>query len=227
MKVQKPYLIETKNYIQIYYGGTCNPEKLKTQRRSKITKFTRQSQKRLLEKIDTAFNFYPNYIMKFYFNKEVEVLNSNLILLSFFVSFEKYFQHVVKKIPLVFWRKCFKENEFWYECLTEIPPATNMKAFLYIANMYWKLKVGNQGKVELVHFYDKDKNLIIQNFCFENSETDKEDVGRYWGMIYKKYYKFKKLKKKTYSAIEIKERTKNLKPLQSGKIKRYMFEKEN
>lgn len=228
MKFQKPYIIETDHYIQIYYGGACNPSKLQNQKRKKITSFTRQSQRRLMEKIESVSNYKPNYIMKVYFNCDVSIIKSSLILASFFVSMKKYFEQVVGKIPMVFWRKCFSNNQFWYECLLDLPENVNIKRIDFMCNLYWKLKVGKLGKVTLEHFNECDRNDVINKFCFENYKGhENEDIGRYWGMIYKKYHKFKKLNKKEYSSLAIKERVKNLKPIKIGNVKRYIFEKPN
>lgn len=228
MKFQKPYIIETEHYIQIYYGGACNPSKLQNQKRKKITSFTRQSQRRLMEKIESVSNYKSNYIMKVYFNCDVSIIKSSLILASFFVSMKKYFEKVVGKIPMVFWRKCFSKNSFWYECLLDIPETTKISSLLYISNMYWRIKVGKNGKIDLQYFNINDKVSVLNNFCFENCKSpDNVEVGRYWGMFYKKYHKFKKIQKKIYSSLAIKEKIKNLKPVQHGNIKRYIFEKPN
>lgn len=225
MKIKKPYLIETENYIQVYYGGIYNHEKLIAQKRNKITKFSRQSQKRLLEKIDTVIDYHPNCIMNFFFGREVDIKNSNLYLLNFFVSMEKYFIHTIKKRPMIFWRKCFKQNIFWYECLLELPVTVNLQSLSYISNMYWKLKVGKQGSVSFFTFKEDVRKNTIKKFCFENSIPSAPDVGRYWGMFYKKYHKFKKISKKTYTAIEIRTKIKDLKVIRTNEIKRFLYGK--
>lgn len=225
MKFSRPYIIESKNFIQVYYGGGCNPKKLKATKRQSIKKFTRASQKRLCEKIECAQKYKPTLILKMTFPENIKVKDTNLLLIKFFGSLKKYFADVYPHIPLIFWRKNFCENKFWISLLIDYPLKYNIQNFLFVINMYWKMRVGNDYKIEV---YDIGRPLSvsqIKSFCFDNCTTTVTDVGRWWGVVYAQEHKFKKLKRKYYSIEEIKEVVKNLNKLETSQIKRNLYEK--
>lgn len=224
MNTKKPYIIETKNYIEVCYGGGYNTNHLKGKKR-KITKFSRQSQKNLLHKIELAINYSPTHIIKFYFNKKIPANKSNLYLQSLFKSLEKHFLETSKKMPLIFWRKCFKNNMLWFEVLIDFQNLSKIKQEEFLINMYWKMKVGKQGATEFHQIININMFDEIKTFCFEHCDTNESNVGRFWGMFYLKYNKFNKMKRKNYSTLEIKERIANLKPVKTNQIKRNLYKK--
>ena len=224
MNTKKPYIIETKNFIEVCYGGGYNTNFLKG-KKGKIKKFSRQSQKNLLHKIELAINYTPTHIIKFYFNKKIPVNKSNLLLQSLFKSLERHFLETSKKMPLIFWRKCFKDNMLWFEVLIDFQNLSKIKQEEFLINMYWKMKVGKQGSIEFHQILNINMFDEIQTFCFENCDTDESNVGRFWGMFYLKYNKFNKVKRKNYSTLEIKEKIANLKPVRTNQIKRYLYKK--
>lgn len=227
MKLSRPYIIETENFVEAYYGGGCNPGRLRISKRNEIHKFSRASQKRLLRKIDSAVQYNPNLIIKFYFQNEVSLLDSGDYLTRLFKSLDSFFCYTVRQFPLVFWRKCFREGEFYFSCLLDIPEKTNWKCVYYIIQMFWKLKTGQKSRVEFIRFNSDEKLTKIKEFVFNDSLNCKnEKPGRFWGTFYSKHHNFKDIKKKYYSAHEIKNKCKDLKVITEGEIRRFYFEKE-
>ena len=225
MKYKRPYIIETKNYIQVCYGGGIS-NKLKNVKRNKIKKYTRASQKRLCEKIDCAIRYKPTMILNVYFDKSIPVKETNLILIKYFETMYQYYETVIKHVPLIFWRKNFDSSgNFWISLMLDFPRTFNMKKFIFASNLFWKGRVGKEGRIELELVAAELPKEMVKKFCFDNSTTAEENVGRWWGTIYGKYHKFKKPKKTYYSVREIKEIIKDLKKLETDQIKAYMYEK--
>lgn len=226
MKIQRPYIIETNNIIEVSSGGSYEPNKLTRNKRQKIKNFSRASQRRLLEKIESAQKFKPTMILKVTFPDNVNIRETNMMLILYFISLKKYFIQVIKKLPLIFWRKNFSDDQFYVTLLLNFPVKYNVEKFMFIMNLYWKIRVGKKSSIEIERF-DSNMNIeTIKSFCFDNTQTVRTDVGRWWGVVYSGEYKFKKLKRQYCSLEEIKEIVKDLDKIESGKIKRNVYQKQ-
>lgn len=225
MNFKRPYIIETKNYIQVSYGGGVSPY-LKDIKRNSITVFSRSSQKRLTEKIDCAIKYKPTLILKATFGYEIKIRDSNLIIIRYFEQMYKYFETVVKHIPLVFWRKNFDESgNFWLTFMLDFPMTFNIKKFIFVANLFWKNRLGKAGNIKVIQAGTNLDKEAVKSFCYSNCFVPEESVGRWWGMCYAKYRKFRKPKRIYCSTREIREIIKNMEKLKTEKIKNGIYEK--
>ena len=222
----KPHTKITNTMIITYHGGSCNPDKNRKQKRSKINGFTKASQRRLCMYTDTLIGFIPTRIMVLTFFRQKTPEEIKYQLQKFCKKLTEYLKYSEYKTPLFIWRKFqYKPDHYEFVILSNIPDFFSEEDMILVLNYLWGI-----GSVITVPI-NKDKyKIAIQKFCMMKSENHpgSSPPGKFWGVINRRCYKNKKPKIINASLLELARlEAKALAPPDNEKFQRNIFLRNN
>lgn len=222
----KPHIKITNTMIITYHGGSCNPDKNRNQKRSRIKCFSKASQRRLCIYTDTLIGFVPTRIMVLTFFQREKPEKIKYQLQKFCTKLTDYLKYSNYKTPLFIWRKFqYKPDCYEFVILTNIPNFFSEEDIHLVLNYLWKI-----GTVITAPIPVDNYKKSIQQFCMMKSieYQGSSPPGKYWGVINRKCYKNKKPKIITASLLELaKLEAKALSPPENEKFQRNIFLRKN
>jgi len=226
MKKNEPYLKKNRFFTEYYKGGGYNPEVLKLHPRKPIKKLTRKSQKNLLMSIDTFKHFKANWYIIVFCPPEINIKDSIRLLKKFTRSLSSENYYTKKSIPpLFFWKKNYTaENKLTFEIITNIKRIWLTPTLMKLTVKYlWEKTCNYTCITNVIPVRNEDQKIAMLKFClkFYSAAGDKE-TGRWWGIINRKYYTKRSLKK-THIKSNLKQDIPKDKAVHTNQIKGNIF----
>lgn len=221
----EPQIKITNNMIITYHGGSCNPAKNKTNKRSQIKEFTKASQRRLCIYTDTVLNFIPTRIIVLTIDIQSNQEEYIYQLQRFCIKLTNYLKKSSYKEPLFIWRKIqYLPDKYEYIILTNIQDFFSNVEMDLVFNFIWKLGKAISVPIKKEH-YKKTKTKFCMMKIVENKGSS--PPGKYWGVINKKKYKNKEPKIIKTTLLElIKLEAKSISPPENEKFQKNIFLKK-